>query len=732
MHFPLSRPIHFFGLSLLLMIACETPVTTMKTCGDGFLDPGEECDGSDLPVQNCEQLGYYSQSGELVCDASCRLDVSVCASRCGDSVIQYAYGEECEDTDLGGETCVTQGLDEGTLRCRADCRFDFTGCPGSGACGDGTISPPAEDCEGGDLNQQTCGTLGWYGGELACGTNCHFDTTSCRTFGRCGDGDLQVNHGEQCEGSELNDETCQSLGYHGGLLDCGADCRFKLDACILAGFCGDATFQEGTAEECDVEDLDDQTCQSLGHYAGTLACTEECLFDLSGCLSCGDGLIQAGAGEKCDSGNLDGETCQSQGFYTGQLACASDCLSFDPAGCFGRCGDSVIQTSHGEACDGAELGGATCSLAGQGFGQVTCTADCHLDAAGCTAATGLALGFTHSCALLSDGTSRCWGQGALGRLGNGGTASSNVSVPVTGLSTASSLGQVSTAHTCAVLIDGTVRCWGYNGLGQLGDGSAIDRLTPVAVTGLSGVTHVATGYDFTCARLSGGGVRCWGNNNNGQLGNGSTTASLSPVTVTGISSANGISTGFIHACVALTSGELRCWGNNYNGQLGNNSHTNASSPVTVSGISNAARVSAGEHHTCALLATGGVKCWGQNDAGQLGHGDTVDASVPVETYAGTAVAHLACGQDHCCVVENSGGVSCWGANADGQIGNGLTTNRTTPAAVSGLTSATRVDCGGRHTCALLATGSVLCWGGNDHGQLGDGTFTGRLTPVPTR
>ena len=194
---------------------------------------------------------------------------------------------------------------------------------------------------------------------------------------------------------------------------------------------------------------------------------------------------------------------------------------------------------------------------------------------GITDATAIATGGWHTCALRQTGTINCWGTNS-GQLGNGTETDSSVPVEVLGITDATQI-TAGRSHSCALRQTGTIKCWGDNRYGQLGNGQSgygAESSVPVEVLGITDATQITANRSdaddgFTCALLQTGTIKCWGNNTSGQLGNGTETNSSVPVEVLGITDATAIVASGEYTCALLQTGTIECWGDNRSGQLGN-------------------------------------------------------------------------------------------------------------------------------------------------------------------
>ena len=339
-------------------------------------------------------------------------------------------------------------------------------------------------------------------------------------------------------------------------------------------------------------------------------------------------------------------------------------------------------------------------------------------------------GGAHSCAGSRTGGVVCWGLNGSGQLGNNSMISSTVPVAVS-FATADVAVSVSAGNnqSCALLTTGGVKCWGNQR--KFG----LSSLTPVAImdnpsTPLTNAVAIAAGIQHSCALLSGGGIKCWGSNGNGRLGTGFMTPTASniplPVDLGVGSTAVAIAAAFEHSCALLSGGQIKCWGVNSSGQLGTGimppTLSSSATPLQVDlGTSTAVSVAVSAGNSCALLSDGGIKCWGTNSYGRLGTGDTTStpSATPLAVALnGSTAVSVAVGSAYSCALLSSGGVKCWGAIR--LAGDTFATAVATPAAVDlGVGStAVSIAVGDNHSCALLAGGGIKCWGSNGHGQLG--------------
>ncbi len=588
-------------------------------------------------------------------------------------------------------------------------------------CGDELVDP-GEQCDGANLASATCETLGHYntGGTLSCQADCTFDRTDCG--GRCGDAEIQDGDGEECDGVNFGDQSCTTFGYHGGYLVCTSSCTIDVSVCGDAGACGDGIIQDNYGEECDGEALDGASCESLGYTSGTLLCSDGCLFDTVACQSvCGNGLLETT--EACDDQNTEpGDGCDA--------ACGQeegwDCTAGSPSVCTPICGDGLIVGD--EDCEGADLGGMTCGALGFSGGVLACDGQCRFTTGGCNRWLALDAGEGHTCAVAEDHSLWCWGDNQYGQLGNGGTTDSAVPVAVSGMATDVMAVATGGGHTCAIKLGGALWCWGRNTYGQLGIGNTTGQLTPAQVPSET-FASIRLGPLFSCGIRTSGTVACWGANSSGQVGL-SGNNQHSPYTIGAVSGAIAVSCGGLHACALNSSGAGFCWGADYEGQLADGTTSNTF-PHQVA-INSAANLGLGENHTCYLSSSGGMYCAGSNSSGQLGNGTTnSQTSTGAVTNMINSVLYIDGGFNSTCAVKTDGSVHCWGLNDHGQLGCGNLQAKLVASPVTGLSAGfVEVHAGKYHACALSGSGFLMCWGENENGQLGDGGTTDRLTPVP--
>jgi alpha-tubulin suppressor-like RCC1 family protein len=326
--------------------------------------------------------------------------------------------------------------------------------------------------------------------------------------------------------------------------------------------------------------------------------------------------------------------------YFGQLGTGDHQDSHVPAAVQGL-GSDVAKMAIGgsHACALTIHGAVKCwglNTNGQlGIGS-TATADVPTDVVGLgSGVMAIAAGAGHVCALTTRGLVKCWGANDIGQLGDGTKNASNVPVDVQGLPARVADIATSGSHTCARTLDEAVYCWGNNEHGQLGSGTTEDSAVPVGAVGLgSDVRAISAGLDHTCAILNHEGtVKCWGRNDFGQLGDGTTTDRTVPVDVGGIGAeVTALASGGYHNCVVTVKGGARCWGLDLSGQLGDGAAiSSASPPVDVVGLSSpVTAIALGLYHSCALTGSGVLSCWGFNGNGDLAMDTSTEStSVPV-------------------------------------------------------------------------------------------------------
>lgn len=419
---------------------------SVQECGDGILDPGEDCDGSELGGSTCQDFGF--DEGTLTCSLDCTYDTSLCTM--ASQPASLYFDPDIYTASVGSSFTVKVMVDTGGEAVNA-LTTDFTypvdklevlnidstnstfGLTVEEVYSSGTvfISRGYTPEGGGFTGVGEVATIQFSALSLG-QANLNFttdavvaNTDSVDVLGgtgtgiitieaACGDGTVQG--GEECDGTNLNGQNCITLGYEFGALSCNADCTYNTSLCFS---CGDGSIDG--EEECEGTNLNGNTCVTLGYDGGTLSCGDNCRFDTSQCYMCGDGIVVSG--EACDDGGtasgdgcsstcqvesgwdctgipsvcspvcgdsvvVGGEVCDSNsqscttGGYAGTQACNSQCSGWDACQATESCGDGTINGP--EECDGTSLANKTCSDFGFMFGNLACSAGCLFDTSGCS------------------------------------------------------------------------------------------------------------------------------------------------------------------------------------------------------------------------------------------------------------------------------------------------------------------------------------------------------------
>jgi alpha-tubulin suppressor-like RCC1 family protein len=363
----------------------------------------------------------------------------------------------------------------------------------------------------------------------------------------------------------------------------------------------------------------------------------------------------------------------------------------------------------------------------------------------------------HSLVLESNGTARSFGEGSGGQLGNNGTNDALSAVTVWNISTATAVAAGSRT-SYALLSNGYVWSWGDNLAGDLGDGSNVEQNVPVLVSGLHDwwepivgfipVTAIAAGGTtlggYGLALRQDGTVRAWGENGSGQLGDGTQINRPTAVVIPELSNTTAIAAGKAaltpavpptgHSLALRDDGTVWAWGDNSEAELGDGTFNNHLAPVQAS-VSNVIAIDAGYHFSVAIVGTGTVQpdnvlyAWGDNDYGQLGVAPSPWLLFPSQVPGIDHLQAVSAGPSFVLALRSDGTVWAWGSNAEGQLGDGTMVDHFVPAQVQGLSSIVAIAAGNTFGLALRSDSTVWSWGRNLEGELGDGTGQRQLTPV---
>ncbi len=492
------------------------------------------------------------------------------------------------------------------------------------------------------------------------------------------------------------------------------------------------------------------------------SCTTKCA-DTAGCAIAGDCKSDVCTGSKCVAATCDdlvrngtesdvdcGGACPNRCAEAKVCRLGSDCRSGVCSG--GRCAapsctDGVKNASEtdidcGGSCTARCADTKRCSMPEDCVNSICLTGTCRSPMA-----VKALPGNGNTCVLSSTGKVKCWGNNADGGLGLGDTVDRLLPGPSVDFGAGRTVKDLafSVAFGCAILDNDELKCWGYNGWGQLGFATPVFTSAPTAsVVFPAGRTPktVSVSGNHTCVILDDASLWCWGYNAYGALGLGNNTHTSGPTAAVNLGpgrTAKAVQTSGGGTCAILDDDTLKCWGQNGYGQhgFGDGVDTNAPGPIANFGPGRTVKmVAMGGYDTCAILDDASLRCWGNNGLGQCGVGNTayVPAPTVVNLGAGRTAKSISMNGFVACAILDDDTMKCWGA--PGTVGNGSNVPYNAPGPVIdfGPGRTVRFMTAMNHSCAVLDNFTVKCWGINPSGGLGTGDtlnyYAPPINPVP--
>jgi hypothetical protein len=642
-----------------------------------------------------------------------------------------------------GNDCTALPRVSGPTTCTASaCTFPPSSCAAGWADCNGD---PSDGCET-DLSLPThCGTCttmcgagtalcaasgatftcaaGCAGTQTLCGSSCIDPKSDANHCGTCANAcTTTVAHGQ----ATCTDGAC-TLACNGGSTNCSGTCSDTTSDLANCGTCGHACPAGATCQgsQCACSGPATEACGQCGTQTRT--CTAGAWSGWSACT--GQGVCAAAATKACGTNEI--ETCTA--------ACA-----------WGACGCSAGHSACGSACVDEQTDPANCGACG-----ATCPGTCS--GGKCTKAVAIAGGDDMVCAAISDGTVWCWGENVPLSNGSYGNTPTPVEIYWGGLATGVAVGN---GRACAVLSDTTLQCWGPETDNTSNDGTLYGSSYPVPIghtnaggtfVPLTNVASVAIAEYNMCALMLDGTVQCWGDAGDGELGNGSMGDSADPTPAL-VTHATAVAAGRYHMCAA-TQSSVSCWGDNSDptglasnpffiiGEIPSATLDFSATPISAGGGTG---VASGDQEGCAFQSFG-INCWGYlahwgGDVYPNGYYYSPSAVPGLSLDTGMAVTAVSMAEDHACALvtgtASGTAIECWGHNDEGELGQGTGANPNYPEPDpyphwSTVQNPVQVAVTDVATCALIKDGTVQCWGDNTYGQLGNGTMSPASTPTPS-